>query len=344
MPELIGPVILDLIGPELSQEECDILQHPLVGGIIFFSRNYESPEQITELCRQVRHARTKPLLITVDHEGGKVQRFRDGFTAIPAMGELGELYDHAPQQALTLAEHCGWMMASELLAVGVDLSFAPVLDLNKQLNPVTDHGRPFHREPQIVIALAKAAISGMRKAGMAATGKHFPGHGSVNLDSHLAMPIDQHDFKTIAADDLIPFAELIRHGIDAIMPAHIVFPNMDDKPVGFSSHWLKTILRQQLQFSGIIFSDDLNMKGAGITVNYAGRAQTALEAGCDMVLVCNNREGAIQVLDQLPHTHLFEYAKIKNLQGKRSHSFAGLKASTQWQQCHEFLSQNRKSV
>lgn len=318
MSQSIGPIILDVLGPELSIEDQEILEHPSVGGVILFTRNYENPAQITHLCKAIRRSRSTPLLIAVDQEGGKVQRFRDGFTRLPPMGEIGSLYDQDPEKARQYAEQCGWQMAFELLAVGVDLSFAPVLDLNRGLNPATDHGRPFHRQPNVVIELAKALIHGMKKAGMAATGKHFPGHGAVTIDTHVAMPIDEREYIDIEKEDLLPFSELIRSGIDAIMPAHILFPAIDDKPAVFSKRWLKDILRQQLNFTGTVFSDDLNMGGAEIAGGYAQRAQSALQAGCDMALICNNREAAIQILDQLPRDYFLEIDKFNKLRGKFS--------------------------
>lgn len=337
MPQQVGPVILDLMGKELSAEEVEILKHPLVGGVILFTRNYENHHQITQLCQDIRKLKQSPILITVDHEGGRVQRFRNDFTLLPAMGRLGTQYDSHPEQAVKSAEYCGWLMASELLAVGIDLSFAPVLDINKGLNTVIGD-RAFHQDPQIVILLAKAFIRGMNNAGMAATCKHFPGHGSVNLDSHLAMPIDRRDFKTIAAEDMLPFAEFIQLNINALMAAHIVFPAIDDKPVTFSSRWLKEILRQQLKFSGIVFSDDLNMKGADIMGNYADRAQAALEAGCDFILICNNRSGAIEILDNLTEKFFLPVEKLQSLQGKFSKTFESLLLSEQWKkyQAHLF--------
>lgn len=332
-----GPVIIDLMGPELSAEEREILQHPLVGGVILFDRHYIDPKQITHLCQQIRKSRRDPLLITVDQEGGRVQRFQKGFTRLPPMETLGVLYDENATLALQRAEQCGWLMASELLAVGVDLSFAPVLDLNKGLTAVTRGGRAFHEKPHIVAKLAKALIRGMHKAGMASTGKHFPGHGTVTLDSHLAMPTDERDFKTIAADDLIPFAELVQTDLDAVMPAHILFSAVDDKPVGFSEHWLKKVLRQELQFQGIVFSDDLNMEGAGVAGDYEERASSALNAGCDLVLICNNRVGAIRILDRLPPHYFVIATRMKALQGKFSLTLDELKVSQEWKRCHELF-------
>jgi len=336
MSQRVGPVILDLMGKELTSEELEILKHPLVGGVILFARNYESPQQITQLCQAIRKAKPTPLLITVDQEGGRVQRFRKDFTLLPAMGRLGIQYSTHPEQAIQSAEYCGWLMASELLAVGIDLSFAPVLDLNKELNTVIGD-RAFHHDPRVVITLAKAFIRGMNNAGMVATGKHFPGHGSVNLDSHLAMPIDKREFKNISSDDLLPFAEFIQLNINALMAAHIVFPAVDDKPVTFSARWLKDILRDQLKFSGIVFSDDLNMKGADIIGNYAERAQAALDAGCDLVLICNNRRGAIEILDHLTEQFLIPMEKLQSLRGKFSTTFESLQLSAQWKKYQSHL-------
>lgn len=308
----IGPIMLDLIGTELSSEERNVLQHPLVGGVILFTRNYQSPEQITALCQAIRQARSWPILIAVDHEGGRVQRFREGFTLLPSMGSLGQLYEKSPLEALKLAESCGKTLAAELMAVGIDLSFAPVLDLNRGICPAIGD-RAFAEQPAVVVKLAKALMHGMHTVGMAATGKHFPGHGAVNVDSHLGMPTDTRGFAEIQQADLIPFVELIQAGIDAIMPAHILFPAIDNQPVGFSRHWLHDILRQQLQFSGAIFSDDLNMAGAAIAGDYADRAAAALEAGCDLALICNNRSGAIQILDRLPQHYFLEPRKFQLL-------------------------------
>ncbi len=310
-----GPVILDLIGKEFTAEERELLQHPLVGGVILFTRNFENREQITRLCQSIRESRTEPLLIAVDQEGGRVQRFRQDFTRLPPVSEFGKLYEQNADEALVQAEKHGYTLATELSNVGVDLSFAPVLDLNKELNTVIGD-RSFHRDPSIVIELGKALMRGMHKAGMAATGKHFPGHGSVTLDSHLAIPVDEREWQEIKDQDLIPFVNLIDSGIDALMPAHIIFPKIDDQPVGFSEQWLKNILRKQLKFSGVIFSDDLNMEGASTAGDYANRAQAALTAGCDFVLICNNRVGAINILDHLPKHHAVSREKIKKLQAK----------------------------
>lgn len=329
MANRIGPLVIDLKGEELTEEECELLQHPLVGGVILFTRNFTDPEQIRSLCQKIRAARTAPLLIMVDHEGGRVQRFRSGFTLLPSMGTLGQWYDQSPEKALDLASMCGTLMAQELLAVGIDLSLAPVLDLHKKENPaILD--RAFHRDPSIVSALAKTLVESMHKSGMAAVGKHFPGHGSVTLDSHVTTPEDSRTLNDILQDDLQPFIALINAGIDAIMPAHIIFRQIDELPVGFSKQWLQTILREQYLFSGMILSDDLNMNGASTMGDPVTRAKNALAAGCEMLLMCNNRKAVIEILDHLPIHDGVNQQKFKLLQGKFSISFESLQKTNEW--------------
>lgn len=337
----MGPVIIDLLGTELSQEEHELLQHPHVGGVILFARNYESPTQIAALCTAIRKSRTRPILITVDQEGGRVQRFRDGFLRLPSMGEIGKIYQDSPRKGEQMAFSCGWLMAAELLAVGVDLSFAPVLDLDKDLNTVIGD-RSFSAKSAIVTTLATAWMRGMQTAGMIATGKHFPGHGSVSVDSHVGIPIDTRSFTTIYQEDMQPFKQLIAAGIPAMMAAHIIFSSVDDKPVGFSRYWLKTILRDKLNFSGVIFSDDLNMAGAAFIGSYPARAQTALDAGCDMVLICNNRAGAVEILTQLPAHYAIASEKFQMLQGKFSGTMQELHVTTEWKEQVNFFMQHRK--
>lgn len=332
---MLGPVILDLKDKALSEEEIEILAHPKVAGVILFSRNYDSPSQLIDLCYHIRKSRSLPLLITVDQEGGRVQRFREGFSALPALAKIGQLHQNKPEEALKLAETCGWLIAAELLSVGVDLSFAPVLDLNTGSPAIGD--RAFHSDPAIVTKLAQAIIKGMHEVGMASTGKHFPGHGSVTTDSHLTLPIDNREWKEVANQDLLPFKNLIQSGIRAMMPAHIVFSKMDDKAVGFSPFWLQTILRKQLEFNGVIFSDDLNMEGASFAGNYTERAQAALEAGCDMVLICNNRQGAIEILDHLPNDYVLDETKFKSLLGKQHFNYQSLRNTSLWKQQNERL-------
>ncbi len=311
----IGCLIVDVAGKELLPEDREILAHPLIGGVILFARHYESREQLQNLIQSIRSSRTEPLLIMVDQEGGRVQRFIHEFTRLPAMGLLGKLYDKQADQACRLAQDCGWLMATELLSVRIDLSLAPVLDLHKGVNSMLGD-RAFHSDPAIVMNLAKAFIQGMHEAGMAATGKHFPGHGSVAADSHLSIPIDERSVNEIEEDDMKPFVGLIKANIAAIMAAHIIFPKIDSLPVGFSRFWLTEILRNRLGFKGIIFSDDLNMEGANISTNYADRVSVAREAGIDFALLCNNRQGVIQVLDNLLITsHRLGKEKWGPLQG-----------------------------
>ncbi len=291
-----GPVMLDLEGYELTEEERALLANPLVGGLILFARNYRDPYQLQALTAAIREIRPE-ILIAVDHEGGRVQRFRDGFTRIPAMAKLGELFMQNPESALELAWDTGWLMASELLAYGLDFTFAPVLDLDYGTSEVIGD-RAFSGRPEIVTRLADALIEGLHEAGMPAIGKHFPGHGYVVADSHLDLPVDDRSFQQIDESCLKPFAALAPQ-MDGVMPAHVVYEKVDEQPAGFSSYWLKDILRRQLGFKGVIFSDDLGMAGAAIAGNYTDRANAALQAGCDMVLVCNDRKGALEVLGGL---------------------------------------------
>lgn len=304
----IGPVMVDLQGVELLPEERDMLRHPAVGGVILFSRNYESAEQVRALADAVHGLREPPLLVAVDQEGGRVQRFRDGFFRLPAVGRIGALYDLDRQRALRLAQEAGWLMASEILSVGVDLSFAPVLDLDLGVSTVIGD-RAFHRRPAAVAELALAYQRGMHEAGMATVGKHFPGHGGVAADSHLSLPEDPRALVDLQMKDLIPFERLIHNGLNAVMAAHVLYPQVDAQPAGFSRRWLTDVLRAQLGFQGTIFSDDLSMGGAEWAGDYPQRARMALEAGCDMVLVCNQPQHAAQVVESLagyndPAAHL----------------------------------------
>jgi beta-N-acetylhexosaminidase len=297
MPK-IGSLVIDIAGTSLSPEDKEIIAHPLVGGLIFFTRNYENRAQLTSLTKEIRAVRLDPILIMSDQEGGRVQRFIPEFTRLKPMGEFGDNYQADPKAALEQAKAQAKIMAEELLSTGIDFSLAPVLDLNKNLNAVIGD-RAFSGDANVVIALSQAFVAGMREAGMAAIGKHFPGHGSVLTDSHVEKPTDTRLLPEILQTDLVPFSALIKAGISAIMAAHITFPSVDDRPAGFSRRWLQDILRKQLGFQGTIFTDDLNMAGAAISINYADRVVAAREAGCDFALLCNNREGVVQTLDNV---------------------------------------------
>jgi len=327
----LGPIMMDLRGTTLEDDERKLLLHPLVGGVIYFSRNYESPEQIAALSKEIHGLREPRLLIAVDHEGGRVQRFQDGFTRLPALQLVGECYSSDKKAGLKLAEKAGWLMAIELRAVDIDFSFAPVLDVSKGVSQVIGD-RSFHSDPECVAELSKAYMHGMRDAGMAAVGKHFPGHGAVKEDSHLVIPFDRRRFEDIQMDDMVSFERLIHAGLAGIMPAHVIYPEVDNKPAGFSSIWLRNILRQQLGFQGVIFSDDISMAGAEVVGGYVDRAHCAIAAGCDMVLICNNQDAAIEVLDNLKvDPDPASQSRLIRMHGKHEIDIAKLKNDEVWQ-------------
>ena len=296
-----APVVLDIAGTTLSKTDRQRLQHPLTGGLILFARNWESRRQLTELTSQIKKARPD-VLICVDHEGGRVQRFRtDGFTALPAMRTLGELWMKDPLTATDAATAAGHVLAAELRSCGVDLSFTPVLDLDFGASSVIGD-RAFHRDPRVVAMMAKSLMHGLLRAGMANCGKHFPGHGFVKADSHVAVPVDKRSLKAILGDDARPY-EWLSTALSSVMPAHVIYPKVDSHPAGFSPRWLKEILRGQMGFTGAIFSDDLSMEGArhleGGSLTYAEAASLALNAGCDLVLLCNQSVDGGQAVDEL---------------------------------------------
>jgi len=287
-----GPLVIDVAGTELTDIERARLRHPLVGGVILFARNYRDPAQLKALCDEIHALREPPLLIAIDHEGGRVQRCREGFTRLPAMRQLGAWWDSAPRAAVESARMLGYLLAGELRTCGVDLSFAPVLDLDWGRSTVIGD-RAFHGNPRAVIELAGGLIAGLREAGMACCGKHFPGHGWVAADSHVAIPVDERSLDEMAYD-LMPFREL---ELDAVMPAHVIYPRVDARPAGFSPVWIGK-LRDEFGFDGVIFSDDLSMEGASVAGDIVARVQAAWEAGCDMLLVCNAPDAADDVLER----------------------------------------------
>lgn len=294
--------MVDVASTSLTSHEKQRLKHPLVGGVILFARNFEDRRQLEALCRDIHGSRNDPLLIAVDHEGGRVQRFRtDGFTPIPAMGHLGELWMRDPLRAVRLATEAGYVLGAELRACGVDLSFTPVLDLDHGRSRVIGN-RAFHGDARVVSLLARGLIQGLGLAGMAACGKHFPGHGYAEADSHLEIPVDERPLADILRDDAAPYGWLGDMVLPAVMPAHVVYPKVDAQPAGFSRVWIRKVLRTDLAYDGAVFSDDLTMQGATIAGDILARAEAALTAGCDMVLVCNRPDLADELLARLSVT------------------------------------------
>jgi len=339
----LGPVMVDVAGLELTPDDIERLQHPQVGGVILFARNSAAPLQLIQLTHSIREIRKPALLIAVDHEGGRVQRFKHGFTAIPAMRELGRLWDRDPAQALAAARGCGFVIGSELQAHGVDFTFAPVLDVDYGESSVIGD-RALHRDPNVVAVLAEALQAGLQAAGMASVGKHFPGHGFVRADSHQEVPIDDRPMAEIAARDLVPFQRLARSGMGGMMPAHVIFPKVDARPAGFSSVWLQKVLREKLGFEGLIFSDDLSMEGASTAGGMIARANAALNAGCDIVLLCNDPRAQDTLLEGLERRPVAPTLarRLDKMRG-RAISTAALKASANYLAAAENLARIRAS-
>ncbi len=327
----LGPVMLDVDGPALTPADRELLREPAVGGVILFSRNYESPRQIADLVADIRALRRPPLLIAVDHEGGRVQRFREGFTHMPPMRRIGRSYDGDPETGLALARKAGWLIAAELRAVGVDLCFAPCVDLDWGVSEIIGN-RSFHRKPAVVGELATAFANGLRSAGMAAVAKHFPGHGAVIADSHLALPVDRREYSALL-DDMRPYDTLISNGLAAgVMIAHVVYKEIDDAPAGFSRYWIQSELRERLGFGGAVFCDDLSMKATADYGTMPQRARLALDAGCDMVIICNDRSAAEQAVRSLnDYSNPLSLVRLARLHGTGHPLRETLLASDEWQ-------------
>ncbi len=327
----LGSVMVDIEGTELQAHEIERLMDPLVAGVILFSRNFESVEQLIKLTESIHVLRHPRLLIGVDHEGGRVQRFRHGFTHIPPMRVLGQLHEKDPALSYQTAEKVGWLLATELLAVGVDFSFAPVVDLDYGGSKVIGD-RAFAMNPVAVSQLSFHLMAGMRKAGMASVAKHFPGHGFIEADTHLEVAVDERPFAEIQQKDMQPFLSLIENGVDAVMPAHVIYSKVDSMPAGFSAYWLQTILRQQCHFEGAIISDDMSMKAATEYGSAAERVLKALQAGCDLVLVCNDPLAADEVLAKVNwHANALSHARLIRLHAHQKVNHNKLQYDPQWQ-------------
>ena len=322
--------MLDIEGRQLTPADRALLREPAVGGVILFSRNYESPSQLGDLVAAIRALRSPPLLIAVDHEGGRVQRFREGFSAIPPMRRLGRQYDGDPDEALSLAKTAGWLIASELRAMDIDLSFTPCVDLDWGISEIIGN-RAFHRKPGVVADLASAYCNGLRSAGMAAIAKHFPGHGAVVADSHDQLPVDRRSYGDLL-DDIQPYEKLIaKRQLAGVMVAHIVFSETDPLPASFSPYWIKEQLRRALGFDGAVLCDDLSMQATENMGSMPKRARLALEAGCDMVLVCNNRPAASAAVAALrDYSNPLSLVRLVRLHGTGTVMRESLLASEEW--------------
>ena len=339
----IGPVMLDVAAAELTEQDRHLISSELCGGLILFSRNFESAEQILALTNEIR--RYNPdIIIAVDQEGGRVQRFVEGFSKLPPLKSLGDYFLKEPQKALKVAGELGELMALEVQSVGCDISFAPVLDLGYLTSRIIGD-RAFAVDPKVIVHVAKAYIDGMKKGGMAATGKHFPGHGSVEADSHVDIPYDDRAFAEIEQQDLKPFVEL-KDDLEALMFAHIIYSQVDELPAGFSPVWLQQVLRQDIGYDGVIFSDDLSMKGAEVIGDFEQRATHALSAGCDMVLVCNDREATLAVMESLKEFKISKDSDRRLRRMKMKSTPIGLrqlKQSERWQYLSSVLEEFNKA-
>ena len=332
----LGPLMVDVEGTELSAEDREVLAHPLVGSVILFTRNYADPAQLAALVAEIHALRSPPLVVGVDHEGGRVQRFRPGFSVLPPARLMGRAWDADPRGGLALARDLAWLMAAELRALGIDLSFAPCVDLDLGVSAVIGD-RALHREPDAVGRLATAWMHGMRDAGMPATAKHFPGHGGVAADSHHALPVDRQTLADLDGD-LAPYRVLIANGLAGVMVAHVLYPEVDELPASASRRWVRGVLRGELRFQGAVFADDLSMAGAATVGGIVERATRALDAGCDVLPVCNHRPSVVALLDGLrdPGDAAAALRRVR-LRGRGHVSREELLASREWQRCRAAL-------
>ena len=336
----LGPLMVDVAGLELTPEDRDVLRHPLVGSVILFTRNYRDSSQLAKLVADIHAVRSPALIVAVDQEGGRVQRFRPEFSLLPPPRRIGHEFDLDPKHGLTLARSMGWLMAAELRAHGIDLSFAPCVDLDYGVSEVIGD-RAFHAKPEAVAQLALAYVQGMKDAGMAATAKHFPGHGAVVVDSHLSLPVDRRDWNELSAD-ILPYRRLIANGLPGVMVAHVLFPAIAPEPASLSRRWIQNALREELRFEGAIFTDDLSMGGAKEFGDVVARANAALAAGCDVLPVCNDRASVVKLLDELefeiqPSSHL----RLVRMRGKAAPEKGELLAGEPWRASQELLARSQ---
>jgi beta-N-acetylhexosaminidase len=341
----LGPVMIDVAGTELTANDREILKHPLVGSVILFTRNYVNPRQLSALVADIQSIRSPALLVAVDHEGGRVQRFRPGFSALPPLRRIGQLFDTDREQGLAMARSLGWLMAAEVLGCGLDFSFAPCVDLDYGMSEIIGD-RSFHARAENVAQLAIAYMHGMRDAGMAATAKHFPGHGAVVADSHHALPVDRRELVDMD-HDLLPYRRLIDNALPAVMVAHVLYTQVDDVPASFSTRWIQGVLRQDLGFGGLVFADDLTMGGAHAAGDLLQRAQRSLAAGCDVLPVCNDRPGAEHLLERMEKLGIAidpaSQLRLVRMRGRKQLVFENLSASAEWQSAREWLARSAAS-
>jgi beta-N-acetylhexosaminidase len=338
----LGPLMVDVAGLELTPEDRDVLRHPLVGSVILFTRNYAGAEQLSRLVADIHAVRSPALVVAVDQEGGRVQRFRPEFSRLPPPRRIGHEFDLNPKHGLTLARSMGWLMAAELRAHGVDLSFAPCVDLDYGVSEVIGD-RAFHAKSDAVAQLALAYMQGMKDAGMSATAKHFPGHGAVVADSHQSLPVDRRGWPELD-DDLLPYRRLIANGLPGVMVAHVLFPSVAPEPASLSKRWVQNALREELRFTGAVFTDDLSMGGAAEYGDIVVRAQAALAAGCDVLPVCNDRAAVSRLLDELDHeidpsAHL----RLVRMRGRAAPEREELLAGSAWRASQDLLARSAEA-